>query len=217
MIVDLSILNANLDNIEGFLKPLLAAPILHMDIMDGKFVKETSFDEKIVKRCALSSPRSIIDCHLMVENPIDLIDKYKDAGANYITFHYEVGRIKETIDLIHSKGLKAGISINPGTDVKVLEPYLKDVDMVLIMSVWPGRGGQSYIDSSTDKLKYLKEYKEKNNLHYLINVDGGINMNTYELVKPYADLAVVGSAITKAANYVETYYSYLQLFMNPEV
>ena len=213
MIVDLSILNADLDKIEDFLKPIFDCPIIHMDIMDGKFVKELSFDERIVKRCSDFMPEAIIDCHLMVADPISLIEKYKDANADYITFHYEVGNIKETIDLIHSYGIKAGLSINPGTDVKVLEPYLKDIDMVLVMSVWPGRGGQSYIESSTDKLKFLKEYKDKHNLNYLINVDGGINMNTYEYVKPYADLAVVGSAITKASDYKEAYYSYQKLFM----
>ena len=213
MFLDLSILNADLNNIESFLKPLKDMnAIIHMDIMDGVFVKQTSFDESIVKRSKDVSPTSVVDVHLMCVNPEKLFNKYKDAGADYITFHYETSNVKENIDRIHSLGLKAGLSINPDTDVKLLEPYLKDVDMVLVMSVYPGLGGQSFIRSSIEKVKFLKEYKQKNDLHYLINIDGGINLNTYLNIKPYCDLAVVGSAITKSDNYIKTYYEYLMAF-----
>lgn len=212
MILDLSILNADLNNIEKFLKPIFYAPLLHMDIMDGKFVNNTSFDESVVERCFKASPRSVIDVHLMVEDPDSLFEKYKKAHADYITFHLEVGKVKERIDKIHSLGIKAGLSIKPNTDVHLLIPYLSMIDQILIMSVEPGKGGQTYLDSATDKLKFLKEYKEKNNLHYLINVDGGINKETYIKVMKYADLAVVGSAITKDENYVESYQTFFKLF-----
>ena len=176
MILDLSILNADLNNIEDFLTPISDyLEFIHMDIMDGKFVKETSFDESIVKRCHDHLNNAIIDVHLMVQDPDKLFDKYFSAGASYITFHYEVGKIKERIDYIHSLGLKAGLSINPDTDIKVLDEYLPLVDQVLIMSVYPGRGDQSYIESSTNKIRYLKEFKEKHHLNYVINIDGGIN------------------------------------------
>lgn len=213
MFLDLSILNADLDNIESFLKPVIGInAVLHMDIMDGVFVKQTSFDETIVKRSKDASPTSVIDVHLMCVNPEKLFVKYKEAGADYITFHYETSNIKENIDRIHELGLKAGLSINPDTDVEVLVPYLKDVDMVLVMSVYPGLGGQSFMPNSIEKVKFLREYKEKNDLHYLINIDGGINMNTYQFIKPYCDLAVVGSAITKSNEYVKTFYDYLIAF-----
>jgi len=211
MFVDISILNADLENIEKFLEPINDIKYIHMDIMDGKFVKETSFDEKIVKRCSNYLKDSIIDVHLMVEDPEKEFIKYKEAGADYITFHYEVGKIKERIDMIHSLGLKAGLSINPDTDVMLIKDYLKDLDEVLIMSVYPGRGGQKYIESSTDKLKFLKEYKISNNLNYLINVDGGINFDTIDNVINYIDLVVIGSAITKKENYKEIYNEYKKI------
>ena len=213
MFLDISILNADLNNIESFLKPIKPyCPLIHMDIMDGKFVKQTSFNENIVLRSKNECPLSVIDVHLMCEHPENLFQKYKDAGADYITFHYETGNIKENIDRIHSLGLKAGVSINPDTDVKVLIPYLKYLDLILVMSVYPGLGGQSFIESSVEKVKFLKEYKTKNNLNYLINIDGGINLDTYLKIKPYVDMAGVGSAITKSDNYPKTYLDYLVLF-----
>ena len=213
MFLDMSILNFNLDEIEKCLTPIRPwIPILHMDIMDGKFVKQTSFGTDIVRRSKNVCNLAIFDVHLMCVNPEELFMEYKDAGADYITFHYETGNVVENINKIHSMGLKAGLSINPDTDVKVLIPYLKDIDTVLIMSVFPGLGGQKFIESSIEKVKFLKEYKDKNNLHYLINIDGGINMETYKYVKPYCDLAVVGSAITRCENYIETYINYLKAF-----
>ena len=209
MLVSLSILNAPLDNLNEYFKPLVMAPVLHMDIMDGKFVSNTSFGSDVVRKSYEASPRSIIDVHLMVENPDDYFMEYKEAKADYITFHYEVGDIKRRIDLLHKMGVKAGIAINPGTDVHVLDPYLDDVDLILVMSVWPGKGGQQFIESSIDKVKYLKEYKTKNNKHFIISIDGGINLETGQLVKKYCDLGVVGSAITKAPNYVEAFQKHL--------
>lgn len=213
MLVSLSILNAPLDNLYEYFKPLVNAPVLHMDIMDGKFVENTSFGSDVVKKSYNASPRSIIDVHLMVEDPDPLFSEYKEAGADYITFHYEVGDVKRRIDMLHKMGVKAGISINPSTDVHVLDPYLDDIDQILVMSVWPGKGGQKFIESSIEKVKYLKEYKTKNNKHYIISIDGGINLETGQLVKQYCDLGVVGSAITKADNYVEAFNKHLMGLM----
>lgn len=200
IVVSLSILNANLDKLKEVLKPMFFVPILHMDIMDGKFVKQISFDEKIVEKAYHINPRSIIDVHLMCEKPEKLFLKYKEAGADYITFHLETGNVKNNIELLHKMNVKAGLSIKPETNVRELEPYLKMVDYILIMSVEPGLGGQQFMPQAIEKVKYLKEYKEANNLAYLISIDGGINKETVQKVKKYIDIAVVGSAITKSEN-----------------
>ena len=216
MILSLSILNADLKNIESYLKPIPIIPVLHLDIMDSKFVTQSSFSSDIVRRCHEVLPGSILDCHLMCVNPENYFLEYKDAGCDYLVFHIETGNVKENIDKIHSLGLKAGLAINPETNYHLLEPFLKDIDEVLVMSVHPGLGGQSFIESSIEKLKFLKEYKIKNDLHYIINVDGGINLDTYMKVKPYTDLCVVGSAITKRENYKDEYMKYAYLFLKED-
>lgn len=212
MIIDLSILNADLNNIEDFLDNGIDYPSIHMDIMDGIFVKELSFDWNIVKRVSKIYKNSIINTHLMVQNPDPLFIKYKDAGASYIIFHLEIGNTLERIKKVRDLNIKVGLSINPDTNVEDLVPYLDLIDQVLIMSVYPGRGGQKYIESSTGKLKFLKEYKEKNNLNYIINVDGGINEETYKHVKPYSDFAVIGSRLTKSPKFKEDYLMFIELF-----
>ena len=213
MFTNISILNAPLDSLEEYFKKLPIVPTIHLDIMDGKFVPEKTFGSEVSRKVYEASPGSIIDAHLMVENPDDYFLDFKKAGADYITFHYEVGDIDRRIDEIHKLGLKAGLSIKPNTKVDVLVPYLHKLDLVLVMSVEPGWGGQKFIPESIDKVKFLKEYKTKNDLYYLISIDGGINLETGKLVKDYCDLAVVGSAITKAPNYVEAYYKHLQELM----
>lgn len=212
MIIDLSILNADLNNIEDFLDNGIDYPSIHMDIMDGIFVKELSFDWNIVKRVSKIYKNSIINTHLMVQNPDPLFIKYKDAGASYIIFHLEIGNTLERIKKVRDLNIKVGLSINPDTNVEDLVPYLDLIDQVLIMSVYPGKGGQKYIESSTGKLKFLKEYKEKNNLNYIINVDGGINEETYKHVKPYSDFAVIGSRLTKSPKFKEDYLMFIELF-----
>ena len=215
MLISLSILNADLDHIENLFQypPLSYSPVNHMDIMDGKFVSETSFTEEVVKRAHEACPQAIVDVHLMVENPKDYFLRYKNAGADYITFHVEVGDTEETIKYLKELGMKVGLSLNPSTPVSDLLPYLKDIDLVLVMSVWPGRGGQKFIPESIDKLKELSEYKHKNNLTYVISVDGGINEETIPLVKEYADMCVVGSAITRAEKPFMKYAELLKMSM----
>ena len=167
------------------------ADYIHLDIMDGEFVSN--------KVDMFNDYNKTLDIHLMVNNVKEYIDKYKLLNPEYITIHYEViDNPKEIIDYIHNLGIKAGISINPSTPIESIFPYLKDIDLVLVMSVVPGKGGQTYIESSTDKINKLYELKPQYN--YQIEVDGGINNETIKYVKN-ADIVVVGSYITKSDNY----------------
>ena len=211
MFISLSILNADLDHLDKFFEypPIAYSPVNHLDIMDGIFVKETSFGPEVVEKSYEACPRAIVDVHLMVQNPDDDFIKYKEAHADYITFHLEIGDTLRRIELLKKLGVKVGLSINPDTKAEDLVPYLDKIDPVLVMSVWPGRGGQKFIESSIPKLEFLSNYKKSHNLHYIISVDGGINEETIPLVKPYVDLCVVGSAITKATN---PYQKYLELY-----
>ncbi len=176
---------------------------IHLDIMDGKFVSN-----EIDMRGIYTKP---LDVHLMVENVEDYINKYKLLNPDYITFHYEaVEDPHEIIAYIHSLNIKAGISINPDTPVEVLLPYLDYVDLVLVMSVVPGEGGQEFIESSKDKIDTLYSLRENNEYNYLIEVDGGINNETL-LLASNADMFVIGSYITKNSNYEETIQNIRQI------
>ena len=138
----------------------------------------------------------------MIEHPQNYIDAFAKAGSDYITFHIEADcDAKEVIDKIHSLNIKAGLSIKPGTSVDVIKPYLPYLDMVLVMSVEPGFGGQSFMDNSIPKISELKRLREENDYNYLISVDGGINDKTIKLVaNAGVDVAVVGSYLFKQTN-----------------
>ena len=137
----------------------------------------------------------------MMVHPQNYIEQFVKAGSQYITFHVEADcDVLKTIELIHSFGIKAGISIKPKTSVAEIEKYLPYVDMVLVMSVEPGFGGQKFMPIAIDKVKELKELRNKNNYNYLINIDGGINGDTAPLISDYVDLAVSGSYICNATN-----------------
>lgn len=200
MEISLSILNMNFNNLGQALNEIEnEIDYLHLDVMDGSFVPNISFGPAIIKDIH-NNHRFILDTHLMINNPMKYIKSFVDAGSNYITFHYEaIDNVKEAIDFIHSFNVKAGISIKPNTDVAVLKPYLADIDLVLIMSVEPGFGGQSFMPTAIDKVKYLKELKVENDYSYLISIDGGISDKTINYVSRYLDLAVVGSYITAAS------------------
>ena len=172
-----------------------SADYIHLDIMDGKFVSS--------KIDMFNRYNKTLDIHLMVNNVKEYIDKYKLLNPKYLTFHYEaVENPKEIIDYLHNLGIKAGISIKPETSIDSLYPYLEDIDLVLIMSVVPGKGGQKYIPSSTDKINKLYELKKEKKYNYEIEVDGGINNETIKYVGN-SDIVVVGSYITKSDNYDE--------------
>lgn len=201
MKLSLSILNCNLAKLEEELSPLYdKLDYLHMDVMDGNFVPNISFGPDLIK--ALRPYTSVpFDTHLMINNPEKYIEVFVKAGSDYITFHYEATTNPQAlIELIHSYNVKAGISIKPATKIEDIEALLPTLDLVLVMSVEPGFGGQKFMPEAIDKLKYLKE-KQKNN-HYLISVDGGINAQTIGLVSKYTDLVVSGSYITKAQDKV---------------
>lgn len=201
MKVSLSILTVDYYNVEKSLKDIISnLDYIHMDVMDGVFVPNISFGYSFIG--ALNKKiDTTIDTHLMIMNPDKYIEQFAKAGSDYITFHVEADcDIRKTIDLIHSYGIKAGISIKPKTNVSDILEYLPLVDMVLVMSVEPGFGGQSFMPNSIDKCKELKELKENNNYNYLINIDGGINDKTAPLISPYVDLAVSGSYICNNSN-----------------
>lgn len=174
---------------------------LHLDIMDGKFVPNTTPGVGMLKK--INKFDFVFDTHLMVEDPINYIDKFYNAGSDIITFHYEA--VKDVLPLIRkikSLGIKCGISIKPGTSPEVLLPYLKELDQILIMSVEPGFGGQKFMESSLDKIKYLDELRNKNDeYNYLIEVDGGINLNNVEMVRNAGcNVVVMGTALINSTD-----------------
>lgn len=174
---------------------------LHLDIMDGKFVPNTTPGVGMLKK--INKFDFVFDTHLMVEDPINYIDKFYNAGSDIITFHYEA--VKDVLPLIRkikSLGIKCGVSIKPGTSPEVLLPYLKELDQILIMSVEPGFGGQKFMESSLDKIKYLDELRNKNDeYNYLIEVDGGINLNNVEMVRNAGcNVVVMGTALINSTD-----------------
>ncbi len=184
MIISVSILSSEI-KAEDIVKKLdnTKADFIHVDIMDGKFVDNKSWTFGEMKKIS-SYSHLPLDVHLMVEKPKKYIDDYALLNTSTITFHYEaVKDIEELIEYTKNYGLKVGIAINPDTDVKVLFPYLKEIDEVIIMSVYPGRSGQSFIENSVNKIKELREEIDKVGSKTIINVDGGINNETGLLCK----------------------------------
>lgn len=189
------------DNIKENIKKLDNTKIdyLHLDIMDGKFVSNETWNLTELKDL-LEGHNKPLDVHLMVSNVYSYIDKFAKLEPEFITFHYEaVEDPYLVVDYIKSYNIKAGISIKPDTDVKVLDDLLDYVDLILVMSVEPGNGGQKFIETTNEKVKYLKERKKC--YKYLIEVDGGINDTNIKDLK--CDIAVVGSFITNSDNYEE--------------
>lgn len=178
---------------------------LHYDVMDGHFVPNISFGYSILGdvRKVTSLP---LDVHLMVEDPGDFVEKFIENGADYITFHVESmsseRQIARLIDYLHIKGVKAGLSIKPDTPVSALAPYLNKLDLILVMSVEPGFGGQKFNPIAIEKIEELAQLKKDKNLKYIIEVDGGINNETIAAVKEAGvDMVVAGSYIFGSANY----------------
>ena len=201
MKVSLSILTVDYAKVEESLKPLLdGIDYVHMDVMDGVFVPNISFGYSFIKSLRKITDKPF-DTHLMIEDPIKYIKQFAEAGSQYITIHVEAkSNVVETIKLIKSFGIGAGISIKPNTTVEEIKELLPLVDMVLVMSVEPGFGGQKFMPNSIDKVKELKELREVNNYSYLINIDGGINGETAKYISDYVDMAVSGSYVVNAAD-----------------
>jgi len=166
----------------------------HLDIMDGHFVPNISFGPDIVK-VARENTELPLDVHLMIEDPMKYIDRFVDAGADMITFHYETANFFRCRDYIKSKNTKVGVAYNPNSPIYILD---EDIDRVLIMSVYPGFGGQKFINKTLKKISETKKYIKKRNYNIEIAVDGGIKTGTaYNVVKRGADVVVAGSAIFK--------------------
>lgn len=177
---------------------------LHLDIMDGKFVPNKTWSFRELKNI-LEHTTNLKDIHLMVSDVKKYIRKYKKLKPEYITFHLEATKTPlKIINILRKNNIKVGISIKPNTNIEDLRPYLSLIDLVLVMSVEPGKGGQEFISSSIDKINYLNNLRNKNNYKYLIEVDGGINDTNYHLLKTSnVDIIVVGSFITNSDNYQE--------------
>lgn len=172
---------------------------LHLDIMDGVFVPNLSIGLPIVE-ASKTYATCPLDVHLMIIQPEKYIESFIKAGADYLTFHVEASnQVAKTIRYIQDKGAKAGLSLRPGTPVEALEPFLGFVDLVLVMTVEPGFGGQSFMIDQVEKIKWLKEQRSLRQLHFIIEVDGGINMTTAPYCKE-ADVLVAGTAIFKSAD-----------------
>lgn len=167
---------------------------IHMDVMDGKFVSQNTLSYQELRELSSFSNKKL-DVHLMMDNPEEYINNIKDLNnIENITIHLEIDKdIKKILSMIKSLGIKRGISIKPNTDINKLLPYLNDIDLILVMTVEPGLGGQPFIGTSTTRLKEIKKIIKDKDI--LIEVDGGINSNTINLVKD-ADIVVVGSYIT---------------------
>ena len=175
---------------------------IHLDIMDNIFVPNITFNFNEMNEL-LKDTKHMKDVHLMVKDVKSYINDYKNLNPEFITFHLEaVDNVKEIIDYIKSFNIKVGISIKPNTKVEELLEYLPLIDLVLVMSVEPGFGGQKFMANSIEKLEKLYDIKKENNYHYLIEVDGGINSDNVKFLNK-ADILVVGSYITNNDNYEE--------------
>ncbi len=167
----------------------------HLDIMDGHFVPNITIGPPVVKSLRKHS-NLYFDCHLMIESPGKYLESFKEAGADLTTVHIEVGKTLELIDQMEDLQLSKGLALNPDTDFSHVVPYLEKVDLLLIMSVFPGFGGQTFMLEALDKLRLASKYREENNLSFRIEVDGGVNLLTAPgCIDAGADILVVGSAI----------------------
>ncbi|MBU5268719.1 ribulose-phosphate 3-epimerase [Clostridium cochlearium] len=190
---DFANLGRDIESIEKY-----GADVVHFDVMDGRYVPNISFGVPIMKSIK-GLTKLPFDVHLMIEEPSKYIEDFAKSGADIITFHYEAEtHIDRTINYIKSFGVKAGIALNPGTSVSIIKDLIPSLDMVLIMSVNPGFGGQKYIPYASEKIRELKKLKDELNKDLIIEVDGGVGKdNIKDIVNCGVDLVVAGSAVFK--------------------
>lgn len=177
----------------------------HIDIMDGVFVPNISYGMPVLKAISKHAKKTI-DVHLMIVDPDRYIKTFADLGSDILTVHYEAcTHLHRTIQAIKAEGMKAGVALNPHTNINVLEDIINDIDLVLIMSVNPGFGGQSFIENTYNKVKQLKQLINDKNANVMIEIDGGVtNKNAKQLVDAGADALVAGSYVFKSDNQIET-------------
>lgn len=201
-----SILSADFGHLAEDVKKIEegGADYIHVDVMDGHFVPNISFGAPVMK-CLNGKTGLPYDVHLMIENPDMYIEDFVTPQTAYITVHQEAcTHLHRTVQNIKSKGIKAGVSINPATPVSTLQCILPDVDLVLIMSVNPGFGGQKFIPGALEKVRELAEIKRSENLDFVIEIDGGITLdNIKEVMEAGVEMAVAGSAVFKADDVVQ--------------
>ena len=174
----------------------------HIDIMDGVFVPNISFGMPVLKSINQYATKTL-DVHLMIVNPEKYIEKFAELGSDILTIHYEVSKdtLSESLKAIKSNGMKAGVAINPNTDISVLEKYIKEIDLVCVMGVFPGFSGQAFIEATYHRCKAVKELINKHKSSTLIEIDGGVTLdNAKKLIECGADVLVSGSHVFKAEN-----------------
>lgn len=202
-----SLLSANFLNLEKDIEMLnqSEADWLHLDIMDGVFVPNISFGFPVINRLKEKTNKPL-DVHLMIVQPEKFVKEIADAGAHMMNVHYEsCVHLHRVVDEIKKHGMKAGVTLNPHTPVMLLEDIINELDMVLIMSVNPGFGGQKFIENSVEKVKVLKELILRKNSNALIEVDGGVNLETGKrLVDAGADVLVAGNFVFSSSNPIQT-------------
>ena len=202
-----SLLSANFGNLERDINIINQsdADWLHIDIMDGVFVPNISFGFPVLKYVKQLSTKPL-DVHLMIVEPDKFINEVKETGAIMMNVHYEAcTHLHRTIQRIHDAGMQAGVTLNPHTPVEVLEDIVADVDMVLLMSVNPGFGGQKFIENTYDKIRRLRAMIDRKGCNTLIQVDGGVNLkNAAALYEAGADCLVAGNAVFSADDMIQT-------------
>lgn len=210
-IISPSVLNADLAHFDNEVKKIkdVGMKWIHFDVMDGRFVEAVKFELPLLKELC---PKVDLfkDVHIMIANPLEMVEEFKKVGADQLTFHYEACKddkeVLEVIIKIHKCGMKAGISIKPSTPVEKIYPFLNDLDIILIMSVEPGRGGQKFLEPSLERISTLRKEIDRVASKALISVDGGINdVTAPKCLKAGVDVLVVGQYLFGHEDFLERY------------